>query len=79
MKYFKMGDIIWCTLHNKYAYTDYHVKCEFIQYNYKRIACAYGESDGARVKIIEGYHTGDIWDIDPVYFELVRRRCIKVV
>lgn len=79
MKYFKMGDIIWCTLHNKYNYTDYHVKCKFIKYNYKDPICAYGEYDGANVEIVEGYHTGDRWDIDPEYFELVRRSCIKVV
>jgi len=27
MTKFKVGDIVWCTVHGTYAFTGYHIKC----------------------------------------------------
>lgn len=58
---FKKGDIVWCTVKDKYTYTDYHVRCKVVDYNPRR-----SKDKGLLVYVVEpGRSTGGSeWWVD---------------
>lgn len=62
---FKKGDIVWCTVKDKYTYTDYHVRCKVIDYSSRRSKC-----NSLLVHVIEpGCSTGGAnWWVDERLF-----------
>lgn len=65
---FKVGQLVWCKVINRYGVTDYHVKCKVIR--------TFGESRTIRVQVVEGFgkdnvFTGDGGDFEPVYKKAV--------
>lgn len=65
---FKKGDIVWCTVKDKYTYTDYHVRCKVVDYNTRR-----SKDNSLLVCVIEpGRSTGgsDWWADERLFYKL---------